>query len=65
MKFLLLKVYPNDEYCRVVAVGTAQTGEELDRLVEDTGECQWGSSDIDYWETRVIDLETLDVLGET
>lgn len=62
--FLLLKVYPNDEDNRIVPVATAKTGEELDRIVEDVGECRWDISDIDYWETRVIDLETLQVVGE-
>lgn len=57
--FMIIKDYPNAIDLEVVEV--VNTGKEVDDIVSELGECSLDINHVNYWEVKVIDLETYEV----
>lgn len=59
--FLIIKEYMNRFEEIVEPVCIVKTGKELDDKILEIGECDLSVKHIDYWETRNINLDTLEI----
>ena len=57
--FIVLKIYPNE--CNIIACAVCKTGKELDEVIANIGECEKMTCEPFYWETRTLNLETLEI----
>lgn len=58
--FMVLKIYPNA--CEIEVCGVCKTGEELDEMIANIGECEKMTDELFYWETRNINLKSLEII---
>lgn len=60
--FLIIKVYENRYEDVVEPICVCENGADLDKKILEIGECSLGVSHDDYWETRNINLDTLEII---
>lgn len=60
--FLIIKEYMNRIEEIVEPVCIVENGEELDLKLLEIGECDLSVKNVDYWETRNINLDTLEII---
>lgn len=60
--FLIIKEYMNRIEEIVEPVCIVENGEELDSKLLEIGECDLSVKHVDYWETRNINLDTLEII---
>lgn len=60
--FLIIKEYMNRIEEIVEPVCIVENGKELDLKLLEIGECDLCVKHVDYWETRNINLDTLEII---
>lgn len=61
--FLIIKVYPNRDWDdNLEAVCVAKNGAELDKKISEIGESDLDVYDLNYFEVKNINLETMEII---